>query len=69
MVRLDGSDGMINPLEIFATRTYDEASSLYDDGSVKDLKINEAASVKHILSGLSGTVSESSAKRNDESRI
>lgn len=44
MVRLDGSDGMINPLEIFATRTYDEASRLYDDGSVKDLKINEAAS-------------------------
>lgn len=44
MVRLDGSDGMINPLEIFGTRTYDDASSLYENESNSDLKINEAAS-------------------------
>ncbi|EOD7437494.1 VirB4 family type IV secretion system protein [Enterococcus faecium] len=44
MVRLDGSDGMINPLEIFATRTYDEASDLYADETMNELKINEAAS-------------------------
>ncbi len=29
MVRLDGSEGMINPLEIFATRTYDEEHPVY----------------------------------------
>lgn len=41
MVCLDGFDGMINFLEIFVICMYDEVFSLYDDGLVKDLKINE----------------------------
>lgn len=40
MVRLDGSDGMINPLEIFATRTYDASS----EGIGEVGEINESAS-------------------------
>ncbi|MDA9462132.1 putative ATPase [Enterococcus mundtii 3F] len=47
IVRLDGSDGMINPLEIFATRTYDEAAEKKRNSEESnELIINEEASYR-----------------------
>lgn len=50
IVRLDGSDGMINPLEVFATRTYDEAAEKNLKAvKTKELMINEEASYRSHL--------------------